>query len=212
MKTLTQLFNLMTLSGLCLAIMTGCSKVKSPEASNVGHSGAASNTLAIYLAADKDDAYHLGKDNPIFDDKRLEPKPILCDYDFVWFNTNTQQFAITADAARRLIRRLGGEPPAVKSWVDTWFVFKAEGRRVYTGVFSTRLLSLGWLRTPVITPLTLALPTQSKETVGFGISFHDPSVPAGAKSPLDPCYDKEIVEAVAKLFLATNSSFSAPVK
>jgi hypothetical protein len=120
----------MILNRIIMVILMDCSIAVSQVASNSPSAVVPTNTLAIYLLT--------GERKPVLENIKLEPKPILTDGDFVSFNTNTQRFAIKAEAAKRLCHRLkwkaGFTEPRARGdgglsygfdWPDTPFVLRA---------------------------------------------------------------------------------------
>jgi hypothetical protein len=168
------------------------------------------NTLAIYLIA--------GKRKPILGDNKLEPKPILADDDFAWFNTKNHQFAIKVEAAKRLGRRLneglpgGGGPWRGANGVllydvegrDTPFVLTALGERIYEGIFSSDYSSISYRSLPVAKTWQVHIAADFTNDVVFDIGFNGSLAPWDFKSVPDPRSDERIVAAVAKLFPVTN--------
>jgi hypothetical protein len=185
-----------------LLLLIGCAVATAQVVSNTPSPLVPTNTLAIYLV--------VGKRTPILEDNKLEPKPVLADDDFVAYNTNTQRFAIKAEAAKRLCRRVkemngfieprvrgDGHPSYGFDWPDTPFVLQALGERVYVGEFSCDASSFHW-DVPVITSVKFFLDSDSTNDVQFRIE--------------NPPNDKRIIAAVEKLFQITNRPSKSTLK
>lgn len=197
-------------------LLMGCAIAKAQVVSNTPSALVPNNTLAIYLVA--------GGTQPNLEDSKLEPKPILVDYDFVWFDTNNNKFAIKVEAAKRLGRRLneglpGGEPWRGADGVlrydiegrDTPFVLTASGERIYKGIFSSDYSSQSHFAIPVAKTWQGHIVADFTNDVVFAIGFDAPVFRyAGGlldfkyKSVRDPRNNKRIVAAVEKLFQMTN--------
>jgi hypothetical protein len=178
-----------------------------------------SNTLAIYLLAEKR-GHKLDK-------LKLEAAPVLADRDFVWFNTNNHQFAIKVEAAKRLGRRLNEGLPVGDPWVgadgvlrydvegsDTPFVLMASGERIYVGMFSSEYSSSSYSSLPVVKTWQGRITADFTNDVVFYSEFDgtdpyaiakfvekNPQIREFGYGPLpDPRDDQRIPAAVRKLF------------
>jgi len=183
-----------------MTLLVSCAIATAQVASNTPSAKVPTNTLAIYLLA--------GERKPNLQDNKLEPKPVLADEDFLFYNTQSQQFAITAQAARRLCRKLqeksGFYEPRLFTWSDTPFVLEALGERVYVGMFSTDTSSAQYAEIPVIKHESGVIGNPI-DYVKFDIGFQTAPFPSISKHSSDPRNDKRVVEAVRRLFPVTNS-------
>lgn len=208
-----------------LLLLIGCAIAKAQVVSNTPSAPALTNTLAIYLLADAR--------KPALEDNKLEPKPVLADDDFVAYNTNTQRFAIKAEAAKRLCRsvkekngfieprvRGDGHPSYGFDWPDTPFVLQALGERVYEGIFSSDFSSQMFFAIPVAKTRHVSIAADSTNDVVFEIGFDAPVIRNAVsgqldfnyKSVPDPRNDKRIIAAVEKLFQMTNRPSKSTLK
>ena len=138
----------------------------------------------------------------------LEADPAVADYDFASFDTNSYKFSLTAEAAKRLSRRLATLPGWSQPernlqggmayscmWPDTPFVLEVDGMPIYIGMFSCNFCSMAYTRTPVIKAKTPAIDVQATNNVNFQINFDKIE-----KSVIDPRSDSRIINAVRRLF------------
>jgi hypothetical protein len=204
---------------LFMLILMGSAATTAQVLTNTPSAPGSSNKLAIYLLADKP--------GPKLDELKLESTPILADNDFVSYNTNTHEFSIKADSAKRLCHQLKGKmgihEPQVRGsgvlvygcdWGDTPFVLEASGERVYEGVFSTTMSSMSYIATPVLKTWKTFIDADATNDVAFSSEFasidtsaieglvrQHPGVKSFGWEPLpDPRDDKRIAAAVEKLF------------
>jgi hypothetical protein len=141
---------------------------------------------------------------------KLIPPPIFWDEDFVVFNTTNHTFAISAEAAKRLARKLMDNPTTLGSgevvydfwWPDTPFVLAALGQPIYVGQFSCVISSASY-RSPTIYSQASFISTNCSSNVIFTIEMPLPSTnqPAlsGGRIGTDVRNDPRILAAVKKL-------------
>ena len=174
---------------------------------------AATNLLSIHLVADKAFPQWRHGSMPKPGDLKLMSPPVLADSDFVSFDVTNQMFAITAEAAKRLARKIWelgkrdapgwGDAPTVYrtgnyDLVPTTapFVLKASGEPIYVGAFYTPVSSSSFAG-PVIVPVHLFICANLTNNVTFSIQ---PGYPGEFPGVADQLRDSRIPLAVKKLF------------
>jgi hypothetical protein len=140
----------------------------------------------------------------------------LADDDFEWFDTTSNKFAVTSEAAKRLSKRIYGkigigEPYKRANGVTyydlgfplTAFVLEARGYPVYVGEFACPENTAAYEGIPVVATWSEFVEPDFTNDVEFDIKFN-PS--RRTNSSPDPRNDKEIIKAVAQLFHGTNNA------
>jgi len=110
--------------------------------------------------------------------------PVLCDADFVAFDTTSHTFTLTAEAAKRLMITLAhrevsfvssGETFYAWDGGDTPFVLQASGEPIYAGVFYSRFSSQTYADLPVIAPCDgFSVKTGTNATFRVDLGFSSP--------------------------------------
>jgi hypothetical protein len=171
------------------------------------------NFLSIYLVTDKVFPQWKPGTMPKPTEVRLMHPAVLADKDFVSFDVTNQTFVVTAEAAKRLARKIwelgkggaprGGNELYVHQSGDyevvpfpTPFVLKAFDEPIYLGAF-WNLFSSSSFAGPVIIPRTPFINTNSTSNLTFDIGA---GYPVAFPQVKDPRKDTRIALAVRKLF------------
>ena len=111
-------------------------------------------------------------------------RPILGDTDFVAFDTTSDTFTLTAEAAKRLVITLAhrevnfvssGETFNAWDGGDTPFVLSAAGEAIYVGVFHSPFSSHMYAGVPVIAPCgCFAVKTGTNAVFQIDLGFSSP--------------------------------------
>lgn len=135
---------------------------------------------------------------------KLVPEPVLSDHDFVSYDTTNHIFVVTAEAAKRVSRKMmkrdtpsvttRGEKVYHLDGPDTPFVLVVSGERTCFGVFSSPISSIAY-SDPTIWGEHLVIPAESTNNFSFMIS------PYSSGEWPDQRKDSRFLAAVKKLSL-----------